>query len=143
MNWRTLLPIAGLLCFQPFCVAQDVQPRAQALLQRARQLSDIRTPGSPAFRLKATFSFVGDDLDTVRGNYTETWFSGSQWRRETVIGDQHYIEIHTSDKHWLIFPEGFPVRGNKLATLMAPLPPASLDLVFESVSERRNGDVTA
>ena len=46
---------------------QDIQTRADALLSKARQLSDIRSPDAPPFRLKATFSFTGKDLGTVQG----------------------------------------------------------------------------
>jgi hypothetical protein len=132
-----------LLCLCGSGVAQEVQARAEQLLQHARQLSDIRSPNAPPFRLKATFSFTGDDLDTVQGTYTETWFSDSQWRRETVIRDQLYIEVRGGDRHWLLFPEGFPVQANKLPTLMTVLPPASLDLKFQSVNERTSANVTA
>ena len=143
MYRRTLFSIACLLCLLPPCVAQDVQARAQSMLQRARQLSDIRSSGAPAFRLTATFSFVGNDLETVHGTYTETWISDSQWRRETVIGDRHYIDLAAPGKHWLVFPDAFPTQASKLPTLMSFLPPASLDLVFDSISERSNPYVTA
>ena len=141
----TLLSIALLAVSSSAQDSQtpDVQVRAQALLQHARKLSDIRSPGAPAFRLKATFSFVGDNLDTVQGTYTETWVSDSQWRRETVIGDQRYIDVGVLNKHWLVFPDAFPRQANKLATVMAFLPPASLDLVFDSVNERTAADLTA
>ena len=38
------------------------------MLLHAQQLSDIRSPNAAAFQLKATFSFEGDDLETVQGN---------------------------------------------------------------------------
>jgi hypothetical protein len=121
----------------------EIQTRAEALLERARHLSDIRAEAAPAFRLKANFSFVGDDLETVQGTYTETWVSDSQWRRETVIGNLRYVEIGGSDKHWLLYPDGFPTQANKLPSLMAVLPSGAPDLVFASVSEHRTPGMTA
>ncbi|HYL13827.1 MAG TPA: hypothetical protein VEV41_12375, partial [Terriglobales bacterium] len=43
----------------------DTQKNAEELLQRARQLSDIRAPNAPGFRLILTFSFIGEGLDTL------------------------------------------------------------------------------
>jgi hypothetical protein len=74
---RTLLSIAFIAWLAPSLPAQEpetptvpapgVQERAESLLERARLLSDIRAKDAPAFRLKATFSFVVDNLDTVEG----------------------------------------------------------------------------
>jgi hypothetical protein len=67
-----LRPRLTPLCPSALCAlarAEDAQPRGQALLERARQRSDIRAPNSPAFRLRATFSSVGKDLATVQGSY--------------------------------------------------------------------------
>ncbi len=120
-----------------------VQQRAEALLARARTLSDIRAKDAPAFHLKATFAFIGDNLDPVEGTYTETWVSDAQWRRETVIGNLRQIDVAGPDKHWLVYPDGFPEQASALATLMAFLPPASLQLEFAYIRERAAGDVTA
>jgi len=121
--------------------AQDVQTRAQAMLQRARQLSDIRSDGAVAFRLKAKFQTVGEDLETVQGSYTEIWVSRSQWRREVVVGDFRQIDIGSSGKRWLLYPDGFPERANQLVALMTPLPPATTPLEFASFAEPQDGGV--
>ena len=128
---------------KPALPAPTVQERAEALLERARHLSDIRAKDAPAFRLKATFSFVGDNLDPVEGTYTETWVSDSQWRREAVIGNLRQIDVGGSGKHWLASPDEFPEQANALPSLMVFLPPASLDLAFAFIRERTASDVTA
>ncbi len=127
----------------PSVPAPSVQERAESLLQRARRLSDIRAKDAPAFRLKATFSFVGDNLDTVEGTYTETWFSSAQWRRETIIGNLKQIDVGGAGKHWLVYPDGFPVQAAAVPGLMAFLPSASLDLAFSFIRDRASGDVSA
>jgi len=128
---------------KPDAEKPSVQQRAEALLEHARHLSDIRAKDAPAFRLKATFSFIGDNLDPVEGTYTETWVSDSQWRRETVIGNLRQIDVAGPDKHWLVYPDGFPEQANVLPSLMAFLPPASLELEFSYIRERAAGDLTA
>jgi hypothetical protein len=65
--------IVLLALFGAPSIAEDVQKAADAMLGRARQLSDIRSPNSPGFRLDVTFSFVGRDLETSQGTYTEVW----------------------------------------------------------------------
>ncbi len=137
-----LISAIVLASFHP-CPAQDVQARAQELLQRASQLSDIRSLGAPAFRLKATFSFVGDDLETVKGTYIETRVSGSQWRRETVIGDLHQVDVGGAGKHWLLYPDGFPSRADQLPFLLEAVPPASTRFDFEAVVPRGNAGINA
>lgn len=149
MNPRAIFLQTTLLAWLAFsALGQDspkptVQERAEALLDRARRLSDIRAKDAPAFRLKATFSFTGDNLDPVEGTYVETWISDSQWRRETVIGNLRQIDVAASGKHWLVFPEGFPDQAGALPSLMAYLPSASLKLEFAFIRERIGTDVTA
>ena len=103
MNVRTLLlsivlsavPVGFLTAQDPSNLAHksEIQLRAEALMQKARKLSDIRAKNAPAFRLKATFSFVGKNLENEQGTYTEIWVSDSRWRREIVLGDLHRLEI--------------------------------------------------
>jgi TonB family protein len=112
----------------------DPQSEAETLLERARHLSDIRGPNAPPFRLKATFSFVGDDLETFEGTYTEFWVSESEWRKEIVIGDRKRVEIGRDSKLWET--ESGPMIPEKalrveLATGVFPALSAKLD--FESV----------
>ncbi len=137
------LSAIGLALFHACTMAQDVQARADALLERARQLEDIRSPNAPSFRLQASFSFMGDDLEPVHGTYTETWVSNAKWRQETVVGDQRSIAVGGSGKQWVLVPEGFPSKTDKLPILMTFLPPASLELHFQSISELSTTGLTA
>jgi hypothetical protein len=113
------------------------------MLLHAQQLSDIRSPNAAAFRLKATFSFKGDDLETVQGTYTETWLSDSQWRRETVINGLRRIEVGGPAKSWLLSPDTFPERAIELPSLMAFVPPPSSQTDFATITETPDGDVMA
>lgn len=105
------------------------------MLDKARHLSDIRSPGSPPFVLSATFSFVGDDLNTVEGTYTETWSSDSRWRREIVVGGLRYIEIAGAEQQWLVYPEGFPRHAKGLPSAMS-LPRSFSEFNFSEITEQ-------
>jgi hypothetical protein len=134
-----------IACVVPPCAqAQSAQQRAEALLDKARQLSDIRSPNAPAFRLKATFSFIGKDLDTVQGTYTEVWVSRSQWRRETVVNDQRRIEVGGPARLWLLDnTNDFPRSAARVASVLGIFLPKSANLVFDSISHHTEMDPPA
>jgi TonB family protein len=114
----------------------EIQTRAEALLDRARHLSDIRANNAPAFRLKATFTFVGKDLESKQGSYTELWVSDSQWRRETVIADFHRVEVGTSNRIWkLDSSKDFAETAARIPVLMDIFPSASAKFEFESITD--------
>jgi TonB family protein len=147
MNARTLLLLivlpaipAGLLLGQdaPKAAIQksDIQTRAEALMEKARKLSDIRAKNAPFFRIKATFSFVGKDLENEQGTYTETWVSDSQWRREIVIGNVHRLEVGTPNRIWrLDNSKDFPATATRLADLMNIFPSPATLFEFESIAD--------
>jgi hypothetical protein len=117
--------------------AEDAQKAGDAMLERARQLSDIRSPNAPAFRLNVSFSFIGPDLETVQGTYTEVWISNSQWRRETVVGDLRRIEVGGPTKLWLLDSgkDNFPERAAEVSTAMNVFPARGAEFEFESITE--------
>jgi TonB family protein len=136
MNFRTLLFVVSLSALSPICGAQEIQKRAEELVQHARRLSDIRSPNAPAFRLKATFSFTGKNLETAHGTYTEIWLSNSQWRRETIVNNTHRIEVGTADRIWrLDNSTDFPEAAARLPDLINVFPQPSRTFEFESITD--------
>jgi TonB family protein len=114
----------------------DVQKTAEGMLNGARQLSDIRSPNAPGFRLNVTFSFVGPDLDPLHGTYTEVWISNAQWRRETVVGDYRNIEIGGPDKYWLIDGgKDLPEEAARVSTIVDMFPKRSAIFEFETITD--------
>ncbi|MGA7967574.1 MAG: energy transducer TonB [Terriglobales bacterium] len=112
----------------------DPQREAESLLERARHLSDIRGPNAPPFRLKATFSFVGDDLETFEGTYTEFWVSDSEWRKEIVIGDRKRTEIGRDSKLWEAESGPMiPEKASRVEFATSVFPARSAKLDFESL----------
>lgn len=73
---------------------------ALALIQKARELSDIRAEGSPSFRLAAnvkTYNFKGKP---VTGTYSLVWMSSTQWREEIAFADYREVRIRRDDRVW-------------------------------------------
>jgi len=114
----------------------EIQVRAEALMARAHRLSDIRAKSTPAFRLKATFRFVGKDLEDAQGTYTEVWVSDSQWRRETVVKDLRRIEVGTPNRIWTLdSTTDFPEPATRVPNLMNQFHSDSATLEFESIAD--------
>src|SRR6516165_1626857 len=90
--------VAALLTSTSFAKQKDEE--ASALIERARQASDIRRDGDAPFRLKATFRVIGDDGSKVEGTYTEFWNSSEQWRKEIVQGDFRRTIVGEGRKVW-------------------------------------------
>jgi len=111
----------------------DPQEEADALLERARQTSDIRKPGAPSFRLKATFTLVDAELRTLDGTYTEQWASEARWRREIVVGDHRQIEIASDGKLWVLDDPALPEKATNLPSILKVVPPKSAKFEFEEV----------
>lgn len=133
----------NLLCqvLTPLSSAQDVQARAEAMLKRARELSDIRTSNAPGFRLTATFTFAGKDLIQEEGTFTEVWVSSSRSRRETVVKNLHRVEVVGPTRRWLL--EGgddFPERAVRVATEMRFLPASDAKFDFASIQDHPEKD---
>lgn len=125
-------------------IQQDMQAHAEALLDKARQLSDIRSPSAPPFRLNATFSFIGADLETIQGTYTEVWVSDSQWRRETVVKDSQRVEVGGATRMWqLDNTEDFPEQAAQLPILINIFPSKSTKFLFESIADHPEMDPLA
>lgn len=140
-----ILAIAACLVLAQVSLSppQDAQSRAAALLENARRLEDIRSTDGPPFRLTATFSFTGDDLEPVHGSYTETWLSHAKWKQETVVGDQRSVVIAAPGRQWILIPQGFPRKAAELPFIWTFLPAASFKLDFESTKEFSGVRLTA
>ncbi len=59
---------------------------ALALVERARSNGLTHRPGTPPYRLEATFSSFGASAYVGSGQLTETWLSGQRWRWTAALG---------------------------------------------------------
>jgi len=107
------------------------------MMQRAREFSDIRSQGAPAFHLRATFSFVGEGLETIQGTFTEAWVSNSQWRRETLANGFQRVEVGGAGRFWLVDKgKDFPVQATRVSGLVEIFPSPPHKFEFESIRGR-------
>ena len=144
MTSRMIVAVISFLCLKSPLLGQDIETRAESMIAKAQQLSDIRAKSAPAFRLSAEFSFADKGLATVKGTYTETWVSESQWRRETAVGELRHVEIGSSSNHWVSYSDGFPNQATRLQFLMNVSPPSRAgELVFTSITQNATHDVAA
>src|SRR6266851_3636524 len=83
-----------------FAFAENKSKEAVALIERAKQLSDIRANGSPAFVLKGDFTILRDPDHPITGSYTEIWASSFLLRIEISAGDFHSTKVINDKKRW-------------------------------------------
>ncbi len=140
-----LLPLGAVAqAPKPEPPKSEAQIRAEMLLEQSHKLSDIRSKGAPAFRLTATFSFIGKDLASTQGTYTEVWVSQSQWWRETIVSNIRRVEVGGLSRRWLLdSAPDFPDTAGRVSELMTMFPPGNRTFDFESVVEDTAGSATA
>jgi TonB family protein len=97
-----LFPVLSVALLLSTAFANKKVAEAAALIEHAKQLSDIRAEGAPAFRLKLSFKTIKEDGTVRDGSYTEVWVSRAQWRRETVLGDFRRTQIAAGRKQWVL-----------------------------------------
>ena len=123
MDWScTLRLLLGVILAASLGFAEKQEEESKALVDRAKQLSDLRAEGAPAFRLKTSFKVFKKGSSGTEGTYTETWISRRQWRRETVLGDFREIVVANGNKRWLLKstsaePKGTEEAGFQMASL--------------------------
>lgn len=102
VKYKVLFLLPGLLLTSTTFGGNKMDEEAAALIERAKQLSDIRAGGAPAFRLKISFKTIEGDGSASEGEYTEVWVSKTKWRREAALGDFRRIQIASEGKHWVL-----------------------------------------
>lgn len=88
---KPMLAAISLAVFlSPAASAKDKKRQeAEALLARARELSDIRCEGCPPFRLLVRLTLREADGGFVgSGHFEETWEAREKWRRSIELGGE-------------------------------------------------------
>ena len=115
---RVLCSALVLLLFPSASFATSKDKEATSLMERAKQLSDIRADGAPAFRLKMNFKAFRENGSAVEGTYTETWVSNNRWRRDTVASDFSRTEVLSDGTRLLLESgTGLPETARELPAL--------------------------
>lgn len=77
------------------------KPDALVLIQKARELSDIRAEGSPPFRLEAEFKLFGLVAGTAEGKYVLIWASPDRVREEISFPGFTQVSVRGKERLWL------------------------------------------
>jgi TonB family protein len=101
LRLRTLLAIT-LVVLTEISAAKDDKKTATLLIEKASELSDIRTERAPGFRMEGSFRIIPKKGGKeVEGTYTEIWVSKMKWRREVQTSSFHNVEVRAADSKWL------------------------------------------
>jgi hypothetical protein len=113
-RYTLILAIAvGSLVVSASASKRDAE--ATTLVEHAKQLSEIRSEGAPAFRLKASLRVFNQNGSTTEGEYIENWASIAQWRKEVAVGDFRRTEVAMGRKRWLL--DSNPSAPEQIGTL--------------------------
>jgi TonB family protein len=106
---RTQIPLllVSLLVNAGLAHAANKQQVADSLLARANQLSNIRTDGSPAFKLTAKFNTTDREGSPQEGTYEEIWVSNAQWKQEISLPNFHRVELANDKRFWTTAEDRF------------------------------------
>lgn len=156
-RWNPLLCLPVILFVMPLSIARrsDQREEAQALINRARSLSDIRAPGASTFRLRGQIRVQNLQSGGVEdGTYLLIWVSPDQWREEVSLPGLQLLQIRVKDSIWSQGTSRFPppvverVRGalnfpsrlklNPRASVEKPKHVEDEGLSLESVHVRTN-----
>ncbi len=101
MTYSSKAPLILLLTLiATFGRSEDGKKEAQALLDRTRQLSNIRSDGAPAFKLTAQFKITDQQGTTTQGSYQELWANHAERRREINLENTQFVEVIEGHKRW-------------------------------------------
>lgn len=102
-SWRPyvgigLLALCGIL--NKAAPAQSRESGETDLIARARQATDIRAVGMPAFKLQATVRVLGANNQYPQGALQLIWVSPKQWREELHLSGYWRVRVGGDHKYW-------------------------------------------
>jgi TonB family protein len=90
--------IVCLLC--PALLRAQAKSDYAALLQKAADLEDLRSPGNPSFQLEANLLFTDIAGKKFPGTYNLLWSSPDEWREEIHLGPYTRIRVGGPRRYW-------------------------------------------
>ncbi len=73
---------------------------AEALIQKALAVEDVRATGSAAFGMRGIISVNGAKKEAVQGNYVLLWEAPDRWREEIQFHNYSRIRVGAKDAYW-------------------------------------------
>lgn len=92
-----LLFVGSVRCFAG---SKKSSQDAEALLARARELSDLKAKGSPPFDLDASFTLYNLAGDHTQGVYRLMWASPTEWRDEVLLPGHSTVAVEHAGESW-------------------------------------------
>ena len=89
-----------LLAIFPSLAEDEQQEQAREILAHAAEISDIRSPGVPPFRMRARIRILLSDDKPLEGTYLLLWNSPTQWREEILFPGYRRIRVGGEGKYW-------------------------------------------
>lgn len=127
----------------PSSAGKNENKAAAALIQRAKQTSEIRGNGSPGFVLRAEFKIVRDPNHQLTGTYKEVWSSRSLFRKEISAGNFHSTEVVNGKQRWELNSGSETPKDVALAVHTLAYPLSHLSVSFgggpEKIVDRTSG----
>jgi hypothetical protein len=125
-----------IVCFPLGVLGVDKREQARAILDRNQVLTELRAPGSPSFRLAATFAYqvTAQKSAPVHGTYELLWSSPGEWKEDFQSGTAHVIRVFANGKLSRSAEGIFPAPDSDISSVFAP-PPQPEGLVPRGVQK--------
>jgi len=109
-----------LVLLPPLAIGKDKkQQEAEALLAKARELSDIRCQGCPPFRMRARVRLFELPAGAAEGTYAVFWESPEKWREEINIAGYTELRVGLGERVFVKRSIRFqPYRVNMLGVVL-------------------------
>lgn len=105
MARRSTVGLAGcallfLVSVSCFAGSRKSSQEAEALLAKARELSDLKAKGSPGFDLDASFTLYNLAGGHTQGVYRLMWASPTEWREEVLLPGESVVNVEHAGQSW-------------------------------------------
>jgi hypothetical protein len=141
----------GILCLFMSLTTVSAQgksdPRAEAILTHARELSNLHQPDTPSFRLQAsfeTYDYKGEP--DGKGILSEAYIQGGPWQRSILYRDKHSRQTSAGGTVRTVSDVDYQTTfalERIIEKLFAPLPPAErMSKYFYSMTTMKAGSIS-
>jgi TonB family protein len=107
LPWTVTAGIWLILC--PMATAKrDKKMEAAELFEKADQVVNFRSPGSPPFRVVQHLSIWTREKGALEGTYTLIWVDSDRWREELTLPDYHLLRVGGHQTTWRLQSRPLP-----------------------------------
>jgi hypothetical protein len=112
---------------------------ALSLLERARQNADLHIIGTPPFRIRMSFSSMGNTPYLGAGEMSEIWISGRKWRYDQQLGSYSETRVGINGRIMTQVSGTVPLRVQMLRdALFAPIFMSNSGAAIRTAAEQWN-----